>query len=348
MSDLKKIRGISIQSLDDNPHDISVGDIWYRNNTDQASSNLRLGITGAWVSGGAMGTARYALAGAGTHKSALAFGGRIECAYLCVRSCTESYNGTSWTAGGAMGTARYSLAGAGASNTAALAFGGQACNSGINGFGVSCTESYNGTSWTAGGAMCTSRSGLGGVGTNTAALAFGGVSNKCFGGNSGFLVSCTQSYSGTLWTAGGAMISSRCGMGGAGTSTSALAFGGVLGASSSLANTCTESYNGSTWTAGGAMSTARNQLSGAGASNRSVLAFGGHIRLNLNNPPGVLSVACVECYNGTAWTSTTAMNNYKSCLASSGVKAQALAFGGHDDFDALSTTELYRQVCELS
>ena len=347
MSDLKKIKGISIQSLDDNPHDIGVGDIWYRNNTDQVSSNLRLGITGAWVSGGAMGTARYALAGAGTHKSALAFGGRIENAYLCMRSCTESYNGTSWTAGGAMGTARYSLAGAGASNTAALAFGGQACSSGINGFGVGCTESYNGSSWTTGGVLSTARGGLEGVGTNTAALAFGGVQGKCFGGSNGFFVACNQSYNGSTWSAGGAMGTGRCGVGGAGTSTSALAFGGVS-SETTYELTLTESYNGTSWTAGGALGTCRLQLAGAGGSNKSVLAFGGHKRLNLNNPPSVVSVSCVECYNGTAWTSTTAMNNYKSCLASSGVKAQALAFGGHDDFDALSTTELYRQVCELS
>jgi hypothetical protein len=66
-----------------------------------------------------------------------------------------------------MNTARYRLAGTGASNIAALAFGG---NLGA------CTESYNGSTWTAGGAMNTARYALAGAGaSNTAALAFGGT-----------------------------------------------------------------------------------------------------------------------------------------------------------------------------
>jgi hypothetical protein len=37
-----------------------------------------------------------------------------------------------------------------------------------------CTESYNGSAWTAGGALGAGRYSLAGAGTNTAALAFGG------------------------------------------------------------------------------------------------------------------------------------------------------------------------------
>ena len=96
-----------------------------------------------------------------------------------------------------MATARHVLAGTGASNTAALAFGG---NSGYE--RVTCTESYNGSSWTAGGALGTGRQGLAGAGTNTAALAFGGLAD------SGPPL-CTESYNGTSWTAGGALGTAR-------------------------------------------------------------------------------------------------------------------------------------------
>ena len=43
----------------------------------------------------------------------------------------------------------------------------------------SCTEEYNGTSWTAGGALITGRYFLGGAGEQNAALGFGGNCVLC-------------------------------------------------------------------------------------------------------------------------------------------------------------------------
>ena len=63
----------------------------------------------AWSAGGAMITARYNLAGAGTQNAGLAFGGLAPASV----TCTEEYDGTSWTAGGALITAAFVLAGAG-------------------------------------------------------------------------------------------------------------------------------------------------------------------------------------------------------------------------------------------
>ena len=125
---------------------------------------------GAWSAGGALITARFNLAGAGTQNAGLAFGGRAPSQL----ACTEEYDGTSWTAGGALITARKGLGGAGTQN-AGLAFGGRT---------FSCTEEYNGTSWSAGGALATARYGLGGAGIQNAALAFGGASAK----------TCTEEY----------------------------------------------------------------------------------------------------------------------------------------------------------
>ncbi len=85
---------------------------------------------GTWSAGGALATARYALAGAGTQNEGLAMGGGIGSL-----SCTEEYNGTSWSAGGGLIEARRLFAGAGTQN-AGLAFGN-----------TPSTEEYNGTSW---------------------------------------------------------------------------------------------------------------------------------------------------------------------------------------------------------
>ncbi len=50
-----------------------------------------------------------------------------------------------------------------------------------------CTEEYNGSSWTAGGALSTARYDLAGAGTQNAALAIGGVLPPS-------VVSCTEEY----------------------------------------------------------------------------------------------------------------------------------------------------------
>ena len=99
-------------------------------------------VIGAWSTGGALITARYGLAGAGTQNAALAFGG-LDSGFSAIVSA-EEYNGSSWSVGGALSTARASLAGAGTQN-AGLAFGGSNPN-------LSCTEEYDGSSWSAGGA----------------------------------------------------------------------------------------------------------------------------------------------------------------------------------------------------
>ena len=64
-----------------------------------------------------------------------------------------------------------------------------------------------------------------------------------------------------VWTVGGNMITARFGLGGAGTQTAGLGFGGY---GSGGYKTSTEEYNGTTWSAGGDMATAREGLAGAG------------------------------------------------------------------------------------
>jgi len=134
----------------------------------------------SWTTGGALITARCRLAGAGTQTAGLVFGGDPG------SSCTEEYNGSSWSSGGALSTARYALGGTGTQN-AGLAFGGkpQYVYGGSNA-PLTCTEEYNGSSWSAGSALITARGYLAGAGTQTAGLAFGGT-NGTYG-------ICTEEY----------------------------------------------------------------------------------------------------------------------------------------------------------
>jgi hypothetical protein len=63
------------------------------------------------------------------------------------------------------------------------------------------------------------------------------------------------------WSSGGNMGTTRGSLGGAGTQTAALGFGGFISPGYSAS---TEEYNGSTWTGGGNLGTARREIAGCG------------------------------------------------------------------------------------
>ena len=151
-------------------------------------------------------------------------------------------------------TARNAHAGAGTQN-AGLAFGGSSPTL------VACTEHYNGTSWSAGGALITARNAHAGAGTQTSGLAFGGGTPSH--------VACTEEYDGTSWSAGSALITARSYIGGAGTQSDGLGFGGFTPSNVS----CTEEYKRNlippfscylpgAWSLGGDLITARRGLGG--------------------------------------------------------------------------------------
>jgi hypothetical protein len=72
------------------------------------------------------------------------------------------------------------------------------------------------------------------------------------------------------WAAGGNMNTARRVLGGAGTQTAGLAFGGLVPPNTAE----TEEYGGTSWTSGGNMGTARRDLGGMGTQT-AALAIGG-------------------------------------------------------------------------
>ena len=69
------------------------------------------------------------------------------------------------------------------------------------------------------------------------------------------------------------MGTARTALGGAGSQSAGLAFGGAT--SSGVFSALTEEYDGTTWSAGSNMGTARYYLAGAGSQSAG-LAFGGY------------------------------------------------------------------------
>ena len=119
-------------------------------------------------------------------------------------------------------------------------------------------------------------------------------------------------------------------MGGAGTQTSAIAFGGDEPGASNKS----EEYNGASWTAGPTLSIARDNVAGAGATSDSALAFGG---TTTGNNSG--ETTATELYNGTVWASSAPLATARYYLAGCGTTSAALAFGGNPGPGTTNATE---------
>ena len=130
-------------------------------------------------------------------------------------------NRTNWSDVNDLSSARSSVVGIGADKTAALCAGGNVAG-GANGSAEA--ESWNGTNWTEVNDMNTARRDLGGTGTNTLGLVFGGLKPP------GTWYGVTESWNGSNWTETSDMNTAREITGqAAGSTTAALACGGITG-----------------------------------------------------------------------------------------------------------------------
>ena len=204
-------------------------------------------------------SARNGMGSTGTQTSAIAFAGEAG----GVTNATELWNGTNWTEVNDLNNPRKYCGGSGTDNTASLAFAGIGPD---NASDFAKTETWNGTNWTEVNAMNESKHNLSGSGTNTATVAFGGTpgtkaSTEVWNGTSwtevanlntgGFtraasiltstaaiamggqspvgpsVLNATEIWNGTNWTSDTNMPATKAYGAGAGTSTSAITFGGA-------------------------------------------------------------------------------------------------------------------------
>ena len=219
-----------------------------------------------WTSGGDMNSARNAFMAAtqGTQTATLAAGGGTA-------NC-ETYDGSSWTEVGNLPVSCGNNKGGG-TQTNAVSYGGEppgGVPAGVEAY------TWDGTSWTASANMAKHRIQLAGSGTATAALAISGVQPG--------LISDTEEWHNTFkvvtagaWASGGNINQARDALGGAGTQTAGLVFGGdasLPGGASAAPQNKSEEYDGSSWTEGDNLNTARSSLGGAGTQTAG-LGFGG-------------------------------------------------------------------------
>ena len=202
-----------------------------------------------------------------------------------------------FSAGGALINANKEHTGTGLRN-AALQFGGASPLG-------RCTEEYNGTAWSVGGAKITAANYMASAGYLTSAVSIGGYSD----------LDETELYDGTTWSETGNLNTGRCQLGGTGVQNAAIAFGGST--PSTVGNT--ETFNGSTWSEVADLITARKRFGSAGTQN-SALAFGGQP-----------NCTCTEEWDGGSWSTGGALLIGTTGMAGGGVASTvnaAISIGG--------------------
>jgi len=235
-----------------------------------------------------------------------------------------SFTPGAWSSGGNLGTARYLLAGAG-TQSAGLCMGG--VDSTWQASVV--TEAYDGTSWSAGGDLGSTKTA--GCGTQSAGLSMGG-----YNPSTGTKSNVTEEYDGTSWSSGGNLANARWYLAGAGTQTAGLCMGGYE--HPYIYYNATEEYDGTSWSAGGDIS-GTNRYSMAGAGTQSAgLCMGGSIGDDGNDT--ITNIT--EEYNGTSWSSGGNVSTARMSHAGAGTQSSGLCMGGSDSsWYNTNTTEEY-------
>ena len=174
--------------------------------------------------------------------------------------------------------------------------------------------------WASGGILNTARSSSGAAGaTNSAALVFGGSSNSAL----------TEQYNGTSWTEVNDLNSGRQYMGGQGTSTLAICFGGEEPGFTGK----TELWDGTNWTEVNDMNTARYTLGSGTLAYTEGFAVGGYGSTGL--------MAQVESFDGTNWTEVAEMNTARNGPFVSGDSANAISAGGSIEPPTVNNSEVW-------
>ena len=205
-----------------------------------------------------------------------------------------------WSNVGSLITGRRALSTSGTTN-ATVGFGGCVPST------TTCTELWNGSSWSTANAMINSyhAGGSTGIGVQDAALRAAGFPST-YGSY------CTDHWDGTNWSAGGAVIQRRFQTGNAGTVNAALLFGGRTYTPSLTNQTCTEEYNGTSWSETGASGPAYSIFAGGGLQN-AAFAF-------LSNDH--------DQYDGTTWSEAASLPTSKQQGAAAGTTNSTLTVGG--------------------
>ena len=234
---------------------------------------------------------------------------------LASNTAATKFLGGTWASGGSLPGGRSSGVGFG-TQTAAL-FGG-----GYDGTNyVNTTFEYDGTSWTAGGALTASAGqARAGHGILTAGGAVAGYKTS---GNA--VINNYETYDGTSFTERADLNTARQTLAASGSTTAALAAGGTSsvgpgGSQTGLTNV--ESYDGSSWSEITEVNTGRKAATSFSGGPAPTMIFVGGASAST-------VYSNVETYNGSSWTEIAELNTARFTLGGAGqAQTDGLVFGG--------------------
>ena len=175
----------------------------------------------------------------------------------------------------------------------------------------------------------------GGVGTATSAMSFGGQTASAGNGTAQTeeFTSSTNTITAAAFSSGGSLNTARWGLGGCGTQTAGIAFGGrnpPVG--QDLARS--EQYDGSSWSEGPDLNTATRVCGKGTGTQTAALKHGGHY----GSPSTRYKVA--EEWDGSSWTNGGTSTNAHDGTMQIGTQTAAASCGGYDG-SPMNETEEY-------
>jgi len=277
------------------------GQLFFNSTTNSFKETITDVPGATWASGPAITTARFQAGGAGaTRGASYIIGGAVPGSTPNISALHEQFDGTSWSEASDLGTAKYGVATIGTPASALTA-------GGYDGAYEDDVELWNGSSWTAGTAINSTRGYSAGSGTTAAGLITGGNSPN----------DKTETYNGSSWTEVNDLNTGRRQMGQAqsGTTTATIVSGGTDYV------TNVEQWDGTSWTETTEINTGRDAQWGFGTSTSQVIAGG-----NLG-PPG--RTAKTEVWNGSTWTEVNDLGtaSVANCCAGGGTSSSGIVAG---------------------
>jgi len=248
---------------------------------------------------------------------------RSDASASTIKGVTEYTISEGWTAISALSTARGRPGGSGNAGDS-IVFGGD------TGATTTSTEEYNGTSWSAGGALPS-----GGVRYSTGDGPTSAVQSV-----GGYVADSTKStydrtYDGASWTENAGALSgisaSHWDSAQAGTQSAYVVVGGYD--SGNTAQTDVTEYNGSTYSVGTAFPVAIIGINNSGAGTASAfLTAGGSV--------SAVRIDDTREYDGATWSTTGTISSNRSECGVSGTQSAGIIAGGTDG-TSQSTAESY-------
>ena len=283
----------------------------------------------SWTAGGSLNTANHDMSGFGTQTAAVMCGGSPN------RTITENYDGSSWTSSGALNTGR----------ELSMSFGTQTSGGTVGGkvppsTTTTASEDYNGATWsTSPATLVTGRGQGGGSGTSSSAIISTGASPGNTSAAEEYNFSSTT-ITPAAWSSGSSLGTGRYQANGqnVGTKSAGLIVGGQ-GGDPAVTISNVEEYDGSTWSEVNNFPTTRAMLGTVGTQT-AAFAFGGYGKPGggPNPAPASPNFDTTFNYDGTNWSSETALPAAVAYLTGAGTQTAALSIGG---FPALTTCNEY-------